>query len=184
MHPRLRLTVGIDREALAAWMRDRFELIEREHQERVEALRTVGEHPSPVFSAMVKKFGALGLEKALVAKLMGVSVMMLNAHYESDYDLGKAEILASVAGNMIRIATSTTDPAASKVGMDVLNRRGGEEWKPPAQKLEVETVAKPPVIDSSALTYEERQQMRAILTRIAEGGEGEPLKPEEDGVIG
>lgn len=173
---------GASREQLALWMKERFEKIEREHAERVELLRTVGEHPSPVFSRMAKNFGALGLPKSLAAKMLGISTTMLSAHYADDYDLGAAEILSHVAANMIRIAVSTDDPNAAKVGMDVLNRRGGEEWRPPAQKLEVSgKTDSPPVIDSSKLTFEERAQMRAMLERIAAGGEGDP--PEEDPVI-
>ena len=155
------------REALSVWMQEKFRDIEYQHQQRVDMLRTVGEHPSPVFSQMIQKFGALGIEKSLVAKLMNISTTFLDTHYGEDYDVGKAEILSSIAANAVRIATSTTDPNAAKVAMDILDRRGGEEWRKPAQKLEVESKsAKPPVIDSSALTYEERRQLEAMLDRI------------------
>jgi hypothetical protein len=180
--PELPEAQGSQREALALWMKERFEKIEREHSERIELLRTVGEHPSPIFSKLVKNFGALGMPKSLVAKSLNISTVVLTTYYADDYDLGAAEILSHVAANMLRIAVSTDDPNAAKVGMDVLNRRGGEEWKPPAQKLEVTGKQDaPPIIDSSKLTYEERQQMRAMLERIASGGEGDP--EEEEPVI-
>jgi hypothetical protein len=163
------------REAISLWMKERFEVIEREHQQRVELLRTAGEHPSPVFAGMVKRFGGLGLPKSLSAKILGISVSTLLTHYESDYDTGAAEIISSVAANMLRIATSQTDPAASKVGMQIMDRRGGKEWAPPARKIEYDDKSKnPPIIDSSKLTFEERQALRTMLTRIANGGEGDP----------
>ena len=171
---------GSERERLSLWMKERFDIIQREHEERIELLRTVGEHPSPVFARMVKNFGALGMPKRLVAKMLGITSSVLNSHYEDEYDLGEAEIISSVAGNMLRIATSTVDPAAAKVGMDVLSRRGGEEWRPPAQKVEMDDKRDgPPIIDSSKLSYEERAQLRQMLERIAAGGEGDPLEPEE-----
>jgi hypothetical protein len=170
-----------DREALAAWMRDRIETMQRQSEERIEKLRTVGEHPSPIFSGMVRNFGALGIEISLVARLMNVSVTIMKSHYLADYELGKAEIISSVAANMLRIGTSVMHQDAAKVGMDILNRRGGEEWRPPAQKLEVKkTDDGPPIIDSSKLTYEERRQLRQMLVRIENGGEGEPLTPDEN----
>jgi hypothetical protein len=44
-----------------------------------------------------------------------------------------------------------------------LERRGGDSWKPPAQKLAVETTGQGPVIDSSKLTFEQREQLRQII---------------------
>ena len=84
---------------------------------------------------------------------------------------------------MVRIATSLSDPAAAKVGMDMLARRGGENWRPATKRLEVDNdpnKGKPPVIDSSKLTYEERAQLREMLERVANGGEGDPIESDED----
>lgn len=169
------------REMISLWMKERFDIIEQEHQARIELLRTAGEHPSPVFAGMVKRFGGLGLPKSLSAKMLGISVTTMMSHYADDYDLGAAEIISSVAANMLRIATSQTDPAASKVGMQIMDRRGGEEWKPPAKKIEMDDKRNAvPIIDSSKLTFEERQALRAMLTRIANGGEGDPVEQTDD----
>ncbi len=174
--------IGSEREQLSLWFKERIDLIERESAQRIELLRTVGEHPSPLMARFVRQDGQLGLSKALVAKRLGLSIRMLEECYKDDYEMGVADVVSSVAANMIRIGTSTSDPAAAKVGMDILGRRGGEEWKPPAQKLEVvQKRADPPIIDSSKLTYEERQQMRVMLERIQAGGEGDPMEPDEDG---
>ena len=157
-----------EREVVANFWRARMETIEREHQQRVEILRTAGEHPSPVFAAQVKSAGALGLGKSVTCRLLGIALHTLETHYAADYELGTAEVISSVAANMIRIGTSVTDPANAKVGMDILSRRGGQEWRPPAQKLEVNDDREAPknVIDSSKLSYEERQQLRVMIERV------------------
>jgi hypothetical protein len=165
-------------------MKAQFEKIEADHQQRVDILRTAGEHPSPVFGRMVKRFSALGIMRGHIAKLLDVSLSTLATHYADELELGVAEANAAVATNMLRIATDPENPAAGKVGMAWLDRRGGEQWAPATKKIEVEDVTqRPPIIDSSKLTYEERQQMRAMLTRIAEGGAGDPVEDSEIGVI-
>lgn len=171
-------SVGGDREALSAWMRERFELIETAHAERVQLLRTAGEHPSPLFAGQVKRCGMLGIPKSMVAKMLGIAAATVTTHYETDYDLGAAEMIGAIAGNMARIATSVTDPAASKVGLAWLERRGGDEWRPPSQKIELKSDDAPPVIDTSQWTAEDRQQLRLVMERAMErAGAG----AEEDG---
>jgi transcriptional regulator with XRE-family HTH domain len=171
---------GSEREALSLWWKERIQDIERIYEERIQVLRTVGEHPSPVFAKIVRMDGALGMPKSLLAKKLGMSVTMLTQYYGDEYDLGAAEMLSQIAANMLRIGTSMTDPAAAKVGMQILDRRGGEEWRPPAQKLQLEDERdKPPVIDSSKLTYEERQALREMLMRVANGGEGDPIEDDQ-----
>jgi hypothetical protein len=158
---------GVLREELANWMRVQFEDIERRNAERVELLRTVGEHPSPVFANIVRQEGSLGMPKSLVARKLGITTYSLELNYGAEYELGKSEMIREVAANAIRIATSVTDPNAAATAIKILDRMGGDEWKPPAQKVEMKTEeAGPPIIDSSKLTMEERAQMRAMLERI------------------
>src|SRR5882672_12897776 len=92
-----------ERETVANFWRARMEQIELEHQQRVEILRTAGEHPSPVFAAQVKSAGALGLGKSVTCRLLGMALYTLETHYAADYELGTAEVISSVAANMIRI---------------------------------------------------------------------------------
>ncbi len=179
-------TVEGERQALTLWWTQRLDQMEQDHKERVKLLRTVGEHPSPIFARQVKMFGGLGMSKILVTRILGISIRELETYYGDEYDLGDAEIVGSVASNMIRIATSTTDPAAAKVGMDFLARRGGQLWRPPAQKLEVLDDREKPknTIDSSKLTYEQRQQLRAMIEHVQSGEPGDPLQPGEEGDAG
>lgn len=162
-----------EREHLTAWFRQRLEQSEREHEERVQTLRTVGEHPSPIFAKQARMFGMLGLPRDLAAKMLQLSPHMFDVHYEEDYKLGTAEVISSVAANAIRIGTSTTDPAAAKTAMDILARRGGVEWKPPAQQVKMEDLRDAPpknVIDTSSWPVEKRQMLEAMLREEMNGG--------------
>jgi len=170
---------GGERELLANYWRERLEKMDRSYQERIELLRTVGEHPSPVFARIVRIEGGIGMPKRLIARQLNLSVAQLDHHYGDDYELGSAEALRDVMANAMRIGSSLTDPNAGRVAMQILDRRGGEEWRPPAQKLDVtSSEGKPRTIDSSQLTAEERAQMRLILENVqsrearGEGGEG------------
>lgn len=165
---------GSAREQLALWMKSRIQEIDQENRERIELLRTVGEHPSPIFQRIVQRDGALGISKDLVAKALGLSVSALDKFYADDYDLGKVSGLRSVSANAMRIGASPTDPNAGRVAMQILDRRGGEEWKPPKIVTE-DSRNKVPLIDATKLTYEERQSLRQMLERVAAGGEGDPI---------
>ena len=72
-----------------------------------------------------------------------------------------------VATNAVRIATSQTDPAASKMALAFLDRLGGDDWKPPTKRVEMGEIEKPRVLDTSKLTYEQRQQLREIMLSMA-----------------
>jgi hypothetical protein len=165
------LTPESERETITAWFRQRLEQSEREHNERIELLRTVGEHPAPVFATQARMFGMLGLPRDLAARMLQLSPHLFEVHYEEDYRLGTADVIASVAANAIRIGTSTTDPAAAKTAMDILARRGGVEWKPPAQqvKMEDDREKKPNVIDTSGWPIEKRQALEAMLREEMNG---------------
>lgn len=176
---------GAEREALSLWIKDRLEASERNHNERVELLRTAGEHPSPIFARLVRTCGELGLSKNMTAKRLNIGVGALLEHYADDYELGASEIISAIAANMNRKAISSSDPNAAKVGLAILERRAGTEWEPPSKKIKIDDGRnKPPIIDSSKLTIEERQQLRLMLTRVANGGEGDPVEQEEDPLIG
>lgn len=167
------LTPESEREALANWWRGRMDQIEAEHEERVRLLREGGEHPTPVFARQIKMMGALGMPKSLTCKVLCIPMHTLEAYYADEYQQGAAEIIAQVAANMIRIGTSMTDPANAKVGMDILSRRGGEEWRPPAQKIETtrtDTEEKK-TLDTSGWSAEDRQALREMLMRNVEGAE-------------
>lgn len=163
------------------WWRARLDQIDLEHAERIEILRTVGEHPSPLFERQAREFGALGMGKALAARAMGISIHNMNTYYADAYEAGSASVVASVAANMLRIGMSITDPSNARVGMDILSRRGGAEWLPPVKKNE-DVTNRPhdkSVIDASLLTEDERQQLRLMIERVKNGGAAEPPREDE-----
>jgi hypothetical protein len=172
------------REAISLWIKERMEESERSHNERIELLRTAGEHPSPIFAKLVRTCGELGLSKHLTAKRLNITQSIIDANYKDDYELGAAEILIAIAANMNRKAISDTDPASAKVGLAILERRGGPEWLPPSKRVELtRDTNKAPIIDSSKLTFEERQTLRAMITRVQNGGDGDPISDDEDPLI-
>ena len=162
---------GSDREALSLWIKAQLEEVEREHQARIELLREGREHPCPAFERIVRNHGIVGTPKSTLAKLLGISNTVLMTHYGDAYEVAAAETMAKVASNMVRIATSMSDPAAAKVGMDMLARRGGEEWRPATKRLEVDNDPNKnaaPLLDTSNMSAEDRQAIREIMERQLE----------------
>ena len=170
-----------ERRALVDFMRGRLEEIERDYQERLELIQSGKEHPIPVYAKLVHNHAAMGLPKKHIAQLLGISVAVMERYYSDDMELGIAQINLRIASNVARKALSD-DPDAAKVGLDWLDRMGGERWRK-SQKIEVQTEERVPNLDLSKTTYEERQALRAILmraaTRAAEGEEGEALHADE-----
>jgi hypothetical protein len=168
-----------DREFLDQWWRSQVAEIERAGAERRELLATAGEHPSPIFARQAKTFGALGIPRDVVAVLLEMSQPEMEMYYGNEYAAGSAEVVSQVAANLLRIATSTNDRVAVKAAIEVMNRRGGEEWRPPAQKLEVtdDRKGRGNVVDTSNMTYDDRQLMREILLRTMGKGVSAGLIP-------
>jgi len=165
---------GDERERIANFWKEKIQQLQQVTDERIEILRTVGEHPSPLIANLIRSDGALGLPKSIVAKRYNITVGSLEAWYGDDYALGAAEIMSQVMAKGIRTALSDNDPNAAKMITYLLDRRGGEEYRPPAQRVQTEDVTTaPPVIDSSKLTADERAQLRTMLERVANGGEGD-----------
>jgi len=168
-----------DRVLLAQWWRDQMAEIERTGSARRELLATDGKHPSATFARQAKAFGALGIPRDVVAVLLEMSEADLGLYYGNEYAVGSAEVVSQVSANLLRIATSTNDRVAVKAAVEVMNRRGGEEWRAPAQKLEVtdDRSGKGNLIDSSKMSWQDRQLMRGVLERAL-------LRPVEGEMVG
>jgi len=165
-----------DRELIHQWMRSYMEEVTRDYEERINLIRSVPDHPSPLYAKLVRNHASMGVSRKDIGLLLGISVNLLDRHYRDDFDLGIAQINLKIASNIARKALSD-DPDAAKIGLDWMDRRGGDQWRKSTQKIEV-TDDRPPLIDASRLTAEEREQLRAMLTRIADEG-AEPLQTEE-----
>lgn len=167
-----------DSELTAIWWREQVADLDRAAKARGESMRSGDD---AVHASQARVFGALGVPADVAAALMGMSEVQFQAQYAEDYGVGSAAIIARVSANLLRIATSTNDRYAVKAAIEVMNRRGGEPWRPPAQKLEVTHPApKAKLLDSSKLTFEERQRIREILLAAATR-ESAPALGEPDG---
>lgn len=164
----VRQTQKDDRANLSEWWKEQSEFMEREQEAIALVLEDAGDHPSASYARQIRRLGALGIPQDLVATMLGISEGMLLEHYEADLKQGEALMLVPVAANMIRMATSGNSKAALKAATEILSRRGGEAWRPPAQKVEITDERKTPgkgIIDSSKLSWDEREQLRAIVER-------------------
>jgi hypothetical protein len=158
-----------ERKDLMQFMKAELESIGRAYQEREELIKSGGEHPMLLYAKLVHNHAAMGLPIPQICKLLGISRPVLERWYSEDLELGVAQINLRIASNVARKALSD-DPDAAKIGLDWLDRRGGDGWRKSTQKIEMEET-KPPIIDSSKLTPEERDQLRAIVTRITQTDE-------------
>lgn len=157
-----------DRESLSEWWREQSKFIDQELLTLSVALKDAGDHPSPQYAMQVRRLGALGIPQHLIAMQLGISEGVLAQHYETDLRVGEGLMLAPVAANMYRMATSSSSKAAVKAGTEILNRRGGDPWRPPAQKVEItdeRRQASKGVIDSSKLSAEDREYLKGIIER-------------------
>lgn len=158
---------NLDRRSLAEWWREQMATLEQEHQDRMELLATAGEHPSPMFAAQVRRFAAIGMPPDVLGFMLGITEGMLMEFYEEECRIGEGLFLGPVFANLFRIATSANDRVAVKAATEIVNRRGGEPWRPPAQKLEINDGGqkKQNYLEVSQLSYDERQQLRAIIEK-------------------
>jgi hypothetical protein len=173
-----------ERKDLVSFMKGRLEEIERDYQDRLELIRSGSEHPIPIYAKLVHNHAAMGQTVPQICRYLGISRPVLERWYSEDLELGVASINLRIASNVARKALSD-DPDAAKIGLDWLDRRGGDGWRKSTQKIEVEDPKAAPLLDLTRTTYDERQALRAILTRAAnraaQGEEGEELHPDEIG---
>lgn len=162
----VRETQQVDRRSIAEWWRDQIAACEQEHEERAAELSQADGHPSPIYAAQVRRFAAIGMPPDVLSFMLGISEALLMQHYETECRIGEGMFLAPVFANLFRIATSGNDRVAVKAAIEIANRRGGEPWKPPAQKLEIsDDRKKARIIPAAALSYDDRQQLRALIER-------------------
>ena len=171
-----------ERKDLMQFMKAELESIARSYQEREDLIKSGGEHPMPLYAKLVHNHAAMGQTVPQICRYLGISRPVLERWYADELELGVAQINLRIASNVARKALSD-DPDAAKIGLDWLDRRGGDGWRKSTQKIEVNPDDRPPNLDLTKTTYEERQALRAILqraaARAAEGEEGEELRPDE-----
>lgn len=157
-----------DRLNLFDWQKEQAEFLEKEQASIDLALQDAGDHPSLAYARQVRRLGGLGIPPDLIAVRLGITEGLLFQHYEVDLKQGEGLMLGPVAANMYRMATSGNGKWALKAATEILNRRGGEPWRPPAQKVEITDERKAAgkgIIDSSKLSWEEREQLKGMIER-------------------
>jgi hypothetical protein len=166
-------SVPVDERAqMVEWMRNRIADIQADAEARVERAKVVPEHPWAPLGQLVQHYAGMQQDPATIAKLLDIPYSTLMLYYENDLAIGAASINLKIAENMARIATSTLDKDAAKVGMQWLERTN-PRFKA-SKKLEIEDQREQRVIDSSKLTPEQRQQLRDMIdTASRVDGEGE-----------
>ena len=123
--------------------------------------------PTDVLREQVKTASGMGLTHDQICKLFRISDVTLRKYYARELEVGLTEINTAVAMNLFRIATTGDDKTAASVCLWWLERRGGAAWKKPDAKVEMTVREAPQVIDCSKLTYEQRQQFKAICLKLA-----------------
>jgi hypothetical protein len=115
-----------------------------------------------------------------IARLLSISVATLDRHFHDDMELGRAEMLASVAAQVVNRAMNAAHETA-KGDLDaqkfILARLGG--W---STKLEVTGKDGGPVqfkdFDLSSLTEEEKRLLLGTVDKLLDGpAEGEDDAP-------
>jgi hypothetical protein len=114
----------------------------------------------------VTSYMGIGLNPGQIAKLLGINIATLKNQYRHELATGYDRQIARVAGTLFAIATDPSHPKSVTAGIFILKTRAG--WRdrieitgPNGQPLSVEH--KHQIVDSRALTYEQRESLREIL---------------------
>ena len=150
-----------ERAQMLAWMKQQIAEIQASADRRVELAKLGGEHPMPHYALVIQHYAGMQLDAATIARMLNIPYATLMLHYENDIELGQAHVSLQIAENMVRIATSTRNKDAARVGMDFLGRTNKKMRN--TKKFEIEAPNETRVIDSSKLTPEQRQQLRDMI---------------------
>ena len=150
----------------------------------IEQKRTGRHEPNDVFRNQVMYFSGMGLTQEQMAVLLQISTSTLTKYYAHELKIGASIKNIQVAESIFQIALDQSNKSAATAAMWWLERRGGENWKPAAKRIEhtgadggAIAIENRPLIDSSKLTFEQRQALREII--LAVGSPAELESPEE-----
>jgi hypothetical protein len=115
--------------------------------------------------------GQGSLENGDIARIMGIPVKLLEKLYAHEIATARARMNLEVAQNLFRIATDPYHKSAAMVGLEWL-RQHDPAWKPHDKRIQIDqtvtTVTKPPSIDTSNWTIEQRQHLKQVLLAMKE----------------
>ncbi len=109
----------------------------------------------------------MGLLDKEIADLLQITEKQLTYNYQRELSRGSPEKIFAVAQTMYSIATDPMNKGCVEAAKYWLERRGGEQWRKPPDRVENEVrVQERPVIDSSKLSHEQRAQLKDILLAL------------------
>ena len=82
----------------------------------------------------VKKLAAIGIPKHSICKLIGVSLMTLNKHYQNELDIGLDDMLEQVGSKAYELAIEGND---KMIGLVLKTKGSRSGWQ---EKQVIETV--------------------------------------------
>ena len=133
-----------------------------------EQQRTGKHEPNDIFRNAVLVMSAMGSTDEMMALVLQISPGTLRKYYDDEIRLGVAQINLEVSASYVDMALDPENKSAVNACQWWLERRGGDRFKPPAKdvRLDATVTEQKPVIDVTNLTYEERQQFKAMLMKI------------------
>ena len=135
--------------------------------------------PTDISRATVKSFIAYGIPQEEILRCLDIaSLNTLYKHYRRELETGRAELVASCAKSLARIALDPSHPKAATAAMFILKCRGG--WRE-TNNLEItgkdgSAIQITPAVDLRKLSESELEQYRGIVEkatqRIEAGNDG------------
>ncbi len=123
--------------------------------------------PSEFSRRQVREMVGTGLLDGDIARCMQITEKQLTHYYQPELARGSPEKILHVARTMYSIATDPLNKGCVEAAKYWLERRGGEQWRKPPDRVENEVrVQERPVIDSSKLSAEQRAQLKEILLAL------------------
>ncbi len=132
--------------------------------------------PTDQSRKQVMAFCGFGLTHDQIAEMLDISDETLRKYYRRELDIGLMSMNAAVANNLYTIATSKESYA---VGAAIFWLKSRGQWKD-KQPEELNVTMKQAPLDLSALPYEQRQALKAVLVNQMKTIEHSPRAEDEE----
>ena len=144
-----------------------------------EQVKAGSHEPTELTRHQVASLAAIGMPRTDIAAFMMMSAVTLEKYYSVEIETGKAMGKAAVLETFHSIATDRDHPGAVPAGKKFLESQveGFKEVK----RIETAKMDEgPPIIDSRALSVEEREQLRLLMEKMVEPVEYQKSDVESD----
>jgi len=142
-------------------------LIEANKRLRERVVKNASHEPTELTRHQVSSLAAIGMPRTDIAAFMMMSPVTLEKYYSVEIETGKAMGKAAVLETFHSIATDRDHPGAVPAGKKFLESQ--EEGLKEVKRNETAKMDDgPPIIDSRALSVEEREQLRLLMEKMVE----------------